>query len=698
MENPKREGSIDENKIEGSDRLNQTSDEVSDESAAVGVSSRESETSCVSSSGPSITPRGIRRISGNERDLTERLRGIFRDEGDEDLLLQSTDRGNGILQWLQALDVQVMGGCRADERLKPLLKLNVSSGITDDSLLAHISQHFEVPEVGILARCLCIPLVTMRVGKVVKQGTLLFPTATRGNFYITLLPTSDLRISFAGDDGCSEKVVTLSSNSESSVVIEDIPADNSGRSFCIKLPDGKVLYFWCSEKSKLLGMELLAKMKDIVRRKPSLAQLTGISESRLDCFATHLRAYLIGSTVSTTQANANVSSSSVDTVSNSLELDQSTQLVPASTKPCRARYNSSQVAKTHALYQGSLSPRSNSFKDGFPRNVSLAKTVSREKIKRRGDGHLSVENLPVASKSAAQGCLVEVSGSQPLRPLGFLRSLGKPDSLPALTPLSSQIPSKSSSNYSPYYCWCPPRTSTLQCSATLPQLPIPLSDYSLSLPTLSSLSFDMSSPSPLFPPKSSVDVTGIISLDFPAFLPDPVNQLPLPVSSIISAASSQQIQTFTPLMCDPIVHILDVCSSGQGYLVTAGPLSTPVPSLHSNLVGPLITETESVVEKGARETLRLLISSTKTNPQLMGVIPVVLNSTDKKHGNLAVESRGLYSGIRDVGAIENTVGMVGLVSQQMVHCGEDDLDNISQVAEGPEKSCSDDGGAKTDWK
>ncbi|XP_043701540.1 uncharacterized protein LOC122651993 isoform X2 [Telopea speciosissima] len=695
MENPKREGSIDENKIEGSDRLNQTSDEISDESA-VGVSSRESEVACVSSRGPSITSRESGRISGSERDLTERLRGIFRDEVDEDLLLQRTDQGNGILQWLQALDVQVMGGCRADERLKPLLKLNVSSGVTDDCLLAHISQHFEAPEVGMLARCLCIPLVTMRVGKVVKQGTLLCPTAKRGNLYITLLPTSDLRVSFAGDDGCTEKVVTLSSNSESSVAIEDIPADNSGRSFLIKLPDGKVSYFWCSEKSKLLGMELLAKMKDIVNRKPSLAQLTGISESRLDCFATHLRAYLIGSTVSNPQSNANVSSfSSVGTVSNSPELDPIIQLVPASTKPCRARYNSSQAVKTHALYQGSLSPRSNSFKDGLPRNISLAKSVSREKIKRRGDGHLSVENLPVASTSAAQGCLLEVSGSQPLLPLGFLQSLGKLDSLPALSPLSSQIPSMSASNYSPYYCWCPPCTSTLQCSATLPQLPIPWSD-SLSLPTVSSLLSDMRSPSTLFPPKSSLDITDIISLDFPALLPDPVNQLPLPVSSIISAVSSQQIPTFTPLMCDPIVHILDVCSSGQGYLVSAGPaISTTIPSLHPNIVGPLMAETESVVEKGARETLRLLISSTQTNPQLMGVLPV-LNSTDEKHGNLAAESRALYNGIGDVGAIENTGGVVGLVSRQMIHCREDDLDNISQVTEGPEKSCSDDSGGATD--
>ncbi|KAL0401238.1 UNVERIFIED_CONTAM: hypothetical protein Slati_4153700 [Sesamum latifolium] len=69
------------------------------------------------------------------------------------------------------------GACRADERLKPLLKLNVSTGVAEDRLLAHLSQHFEPSEVGLLARCLCAPLVSIRVGKINKKGTLLFPTS-----------------------------------------------------------------------------------------------------------------------------------------------------------------------------------------------------------------------------------------------------------------------------------------------------------------------------------------------------------------------------------------------------------------------------------------------------------------------------------------------------------------------------------------
>jgi hypothetical protein len=62
------------------------------------------------------------------------------DQGDGDLLLQRNDREDRVLQWLQALDMQVIGACRADERLKPLLKLNASSSVAEDRLLAHLSQ------------------------------------------------------------------------------------------------------------------------------------------------------------------------------------------------------------------------------------------------------------------------------------------------------------------------------------------------------------------------------------------------------------------------------------------------------------------------------------------------------------------------------------------------------------------------------
>nr|CAB3503887.1 unnamed protein product [Digitaria exilis] len=74
---------------------------------------------------------------------------------------------------------QIVGACRADERIRPLLTLNVSCTAADDRFIAHLAQHFEVSEVGMLARCLCIPLVSLRVGKVQRDGTLLCPTHIR---------------------------------------------------------------------------------------------------------------------------------------------------------------------------------------------------------------------------------------------------------------------------------------------------------------------------------------------------------------------------------------------------------------------------------------------------------------------------------------------------------------------------------------
>jgi hypothetical protein len=87
------------------------------------------------------------------------------------------------------------------------------------------------------------------------------PHCCRGNLNLTILPTSDLRLSFIGDDGRTERLFTLGSKSQcAAVAVDEIPADNSGRSFLIKIPDGQVFYFWCSEKSRLLGIELLVKV------------------------------------------------------------------------------------------------------------------------------------------------------------------------------------------------------------------------------------------------------------------------------------------------------------------------------------------------------------------------------------------------------------------------------------------------------
>lgn len=75
--------------------------------------------------------------SGDELGLTERLNEILIEDVDDDLVFGEEN----VLQWLQALDLQVMGACRADERLKPMLKRNGgSSGVADDCLLAQLSQ------------------------------------------------------------------------------------------------------------------------------------------------------------------------------------------------------------------------------------------------------------------------------------------------------------------------------------------------------------------------------------------------------------------------------------------------------------------------------------------------------------------------------------------------------------------------------
>ncbi|PIN15100.1 hypothetical protein CDL12_12263 [Handroanthus impetiginosus] len=616
-------------------------DQISDGDDSVIVSSSSEETS----------------VSANQS-ITRRLTDIFVGDGDGDLLLQRNDREDGVLQWLRALDMQVMGACRADERLKPLLKLNVSTGVAEDPLLSHLSQHFEPSEVGLLARCLCIPLVSFRVGKINKQGTLLSPTSIRGNLCLTLLPTSDLRISFNGDDGTVERLATISTEAQcANVEIEEISTDKSGRSFLVKTSDNMVFYFWCSEKSKLLGEELLRKMKDLLMRKPSLAELTGISESRLNCFATQLRAYLAGSMVTSAHASGILSATSSDDSVNSCELR-----FPQSSFNCqkssRIRQCGSQGSKTNLIYQSSLSPRSSSFKEGLQKSLSSIRSAAREKLRRRGENYISsIDSLSLASSNSSDqsrsNCyqrdkLAEVNVTPPFAALKFLDALGKSAEIPLPSP-EIQVPLSAPSSFSPHYCWCPPVASALQYTVGSTQVPTSSSE-SLSLPPLSSL-LSSARPSSLLTSKPLLNLAEVPPVDFPSLLPEPLLRLP----------SSQQIPTFTPFICDPIVHIpvIDVCSSGQGYLVSTGSaMSTSIPPLSSNLVDPLLPNAESMVEKSARETLRMLISSSnQPNPPLLGVLP----SVDNQNVLIAAGSRGLYSGTRDVGAIANSMSTMGLV-------------------------------------
>ncbi|KAK1270235.1 hypothetical protein QJS04_geneDACA007585 [Acorus gramineus] len=572
--------------------------------------------------------------------LSERLREILEGGGDGDLLIRPDEIENSVLQWLQALDLQVVGACRAEERLKPMLNIKPSMGLAEDRLLLQLSQHFDASEVALLARCLCVPLVSMRVGKIVKQGTRLCPTTERGHLNLTLLPYSDMRITFSGDDGCIERFFLVSNDIGSSApVIEKISADTSGRSYLIKLPCGQVSYFWCSEKSKLRGSELYARMKEILRMRPSLSQLTGISESRLESFAVHLRAYLNGSSSTSVPTKSAVTPALLSTLL-SHQINSSSFSSPTSSKTIRVRP------------QGSLSPRANSFKDGPWRNPFSSKSGPRERPRRRIDSHCPQLNNSSPSSSPNHSN----TASQTEAPLN------SPESVPS-GPSIAQAPTVRSPLFSPHYCWCPPPPVPLQCMSSLPSFHS-LSSEALSLPPLSSLLPTTRSGGLLVPPPNpTLDLPEISSLSFPS-------RFPLPVSSFITIPSTQQIPTFTQIMSDPIVHIpvIHVCSSGQGYLVSAGPtISTTISPLLPN--SPLIPEPESVAEKNARETLRMLMG-TAPGPQLMEVLPAVLTGTDDSlsffqrvtQNPMVAGSRGLYSGTQDVDAVANCISSMALAS------------------------------------
>lgn len=516
-------------------------------------------------------------------------------EEEVDLLVQENDREDNLLQFLQALDLQVLGACRADERFLPLLKTNLSNCAAEDRLLSHLIQHFEAQEIGMLARCLCMPLVSIRVGRVIKSLNLLCPTSIRGNLILSLLPSSNLRISFTEDDGFSERLATLSSNFKNpAVMVEDITADSSGRSFVIKI-HGSEFYFWCSEKSKLLGNELLAKMKDLLERMPSLAELTGISEPRLNSFAVHFHEYLLGSTVTIRQANHVLPVTLCNTSAELPDTDASFQMLPPSSK--FSPRHSTQIFEDH--------------------NCSFGEEVD-------------VVLIPCSQ-------VVDISSSANKEPLGgSFSSLGffEPQGNSTYLSFPNQLLEDlvgGSHIFSQNYHSGPPLTSTLQY-ADLP--PIVSNSFSDTFPPLSSLlssNRPLNSFASLNSPHNLVDVN---PFDLSAFLSDSVVQLPFSVP-LTTVPSSHQIPTFTPLVCDSIVHIpsLGVCSSGQGYMVGTGHGVSSSNTLHSHISNTPISNSDLMVEKGARETLQMLLSSAQTNPWSSDTFPAVLTSDTSPFGD-----------------------------------------------------------------
>ncbi|XP_066389287.1 uncharacterized protein [Miscanthus floridulus] len=560
-----------------------------------------------------------------DREVLEPETRAFPDADDPETSRSQSDEGIPPPPPPPALRQQLMGACRADERLRPLLTLNVSCAAADDRFIAHLAQHFEVSEVGMLARCLCVPLVSLRVGKVQREGPLLCPTHIRGKLNLVLLPSSSMRLTFVCDDGYSEQLALLSNGFEfSEVVVEEISADNSGRSFLIRISESKVFYYWCAEKSKEHGMELLTKMKNLLDGRPTLSDLTGISNSRLDAFATHLHAYLLASSIGDVKSLGSLNGF----LSTSRSLDQYLQLQSAVSKTSRFRASATSATKSSSVYQASLSPRSGTFKDGVPR-ASCARVVGRDKLKRRAEwsapltAPLDTNPLTINPDSTSEKCDADCSKNNVSSvPLDMTLSF------PLLPPIYSlgSCPAPEVSlekQFKPYYCWCPPCPSSLQYTVTPLHLPATSVDP-LPLPPLSSLLASEQPPSSTVSVK--LDTTDLPSLNLPSILRDPLIHLPLPTSPLIPLHGSQ-VPTFTPLMSDPIVHVpvIDVCSAGQSYLVSCGPsITSAVPLLPS--LKPLLPEAESLVERSARETLMRLIASTPpaSNPQLASVLPVVI--------------------------------------------------------------------------
>lgn len=414
-------------------------------------------------------------------------------------------------------------------------------------------------------------------------------------------------------------------------------------------------------------------MKDLLIRKPSLAELTGICNDRLNSFATQLRAYLGVSTVISAQSSGVLTSSrpSVDD-----SFDSSNLHFSQSSFTCKERsqfqQHTGQGSTTNLNHLGSLCSKSSSSEVGLLKSVSCEQITARAKLMQVGDDNALPNSMSLASTNCAdlssfmgfgEGKLPEANMGISLAVLNVVDAFGKPLELP-LSGQKVQVPSSSPSHFSPHYCWCPPVSSTLHYALRNSQIPS-LSTESLHLPSLSSL-LSAAGSSNLLNSKSSLNLSEVPAVDFPSFQPEPLISLP-----------TSQIPTFTPLVCDPIVHIpmIDVCSSGPGYLVSGGlAIATTIPPSSPNLVDPLVSNSESVVEKSARETLRMLINSTNSQPYspLFEVLPPVFSSSNDKPNVVSIGgSRGVYCGTRDIHAVSGGLANMGLmfVSEKSVGGG-----------------------------
>lgn len=356
------------------------------------------------------------------------------------------------------------------------------------------------------------------------------------------------------------------------------------------------------------------QMKDILRRRPTLSDLTGISRSRLDSLGTHLQAYLVSPSLAEAQESCwkGFLSTSSTTLSRNPKLDR-----PHHQHTSISTHASSLSSQLLSKGMACLSPRgSTCFKDGAssPSSLSAVGGIRDSKLTRCPStehhvGLLAIPLLPFDPHTTPQ--------SPPLLGPGAVGSLsaGLPPEFSPFNPLTFQFPlsspNQASSNdkplFKPHYCWCPIGASPLP--------PVPSN-----LPPIPPV------PPPAVIPSLSLS---LVSSDLTKVLHDPLVHLPLPVSSLVipPLTASTQFPVFTGLMSDPIVHlpVMDIRSSGQAYLVSAGPaLSTTIPPL----VGKsLVPSSELALEKNARETLMRLLESAPT-PNGLVLDPVLACSSN----------------------------------------------------------------------
>ncbi|KAI5055896.1 hypothetical protein GOP47_0029417 [Adiantum capillus-veneris] len=482
-----------------------------------------------------------------------------------------------------------------------MLRWNSSYSGADGQLLAHLSQHFKVEELGMLARCLCAPLVSIRVGKVQLQGRLLCPTTSRGYLSLSMLPCSEMRLSFIGDDDEIERIAAVKSMVEDThVTLEILDEDSSCRSFVLKTSNGK-RFFWQSERSMAIGSRLVTELKDYLLQRPTLSQLTGVNESRLNSFVCQLRNNL-----------AAASSSAGFQPSSPLPLSSASSATLATS----AASSSSASSSCGVRQSPRLSPRASGFKDGATKGLTNIRSLLsfREKHRRRypvnafslcnnhcGSSNSDVNSdrisasLPCGGRSAAvlageeervgvQSCSSTLSPFVPELAASGDPSLKQALSVPSISasppnstspmiggtsfssnglhlPIPSHLPIPTSTLLAPYYCPCPLRSSALQYTFTPPYLP-PMNELSNAS---SSTFFSVKPPSTLLSQTT-------LSLDRVSISP-----IPLPVSSLVNIPMPLQTTSLSSFFSDPIVHIpvVDFQSASKGFLVSAPP---PVPS------------------------------------------------------------------------------------------------------------------------